>query len=197
MAAPSQLAAFLRPTLWAVVATSVALVAWRVGGGSLPGLRDQVSATATIEDLTARGAGQLQQPDPDLSPADVVRVQLAGLADARGDGLGVLQCFLFASPRNRLATGPLDWFAEMVRTEPFARLARPRAVLVGEPQIDGRFAKLLVTTIGRDDQLHAFAFILYRQDAAPFADCWMTEAVYPVGEMAPPAERGGITPDAA
>jgi hypothetical protein len=188
----TQLAAFLRPTLWVLLAVGAGVAAWKLGKGS-PG---ESSAAATIEELIAHRGGQIIEPKPALSPAEVVQIQLAGLADARGDGLGVLQCYAFASPRNRAATGPLDRFAEMVRTAPFASLARPRAVLVGEPLIDGRFAKLLVTAIDRDDQLHAFTFIMFRQEEAPLADCWMTEAVYPAGGMAPPASEG-VAPDAA
>jgi hypothetical protein len=189
MAASSRLAEFLRPTLWAVFAVGAGLAIWKLDSGSPNGPWGDASVAAVIDDFTADGAAQLQQPHPALSPAEVVRIQLAGLADARGDGLGVLQCFAFASPRNRAATGPLDRFAEMVRAEPFARLARPRAVLVGEPQIEGRFAKLLVTAIGEDDQLHAFTFILFMEEEEALADCWMTEAVYPAGGMAPAANR--------
>jgi hypothetical protein len=116
-----------------------------------------------------------------------VEIQLRGLSDPGKDGVGILQCFCFASPRNRSATGPLDRFGQMVRQEPFACLGDSRAALIGTPQIDDRFAKLLVTVVDQRQQLRAFTFILFKQQGEPFADCWMTEAVYPQGGLAPQA----------
>lgn len=152
----------------------------------------------TAEHLPEMGADQLAFPKPALSPADVVRIQLRGLADPKADGLGILQCYYFASPRNRVATGPEDRFTLMVRQGPFACLARPQATLVGQPQVDGRFAKILVTVVGEHQQMQAFTFILFKQQTAPFENCWMTEAVYPLGGLAPTAPaNGNPRPDAA
>jgi hypothetical protein len=118
-------------------------------------------------------------PRPSLEPEDVVKLQLDGLADQRADGIGILQCYCFASPANRAVTGPLENFGRVVRQAPFLPLANPRAVLIGRPQYDGRIARLLVTVIDERSQIQAFAFFLTRQREAPFTDCWMTEAVFP------------------
>jgi hypothetical protein len=139
--------------------------------------------TLEPEQLPDLGADQLLLPSPQLSPSDVVQTQLDGLADPDGNGVGILQCYCFASPGNRAVTGPLDRFGQMVRQGPFACLGQPRATLVGEPQVDGRLAKLLVTVVDQQQMVHVFTFILFKQLDPPFKDCWMTEGVYPFGQL--------------
>jgi hypothetical protein len=128
------------------------------------------------EDLDLRN---VVLPRPSLKPEEVVKLQLDGLGNAQADGVGILQCYCFASPANRAVTGPLENFGRVVRQAPFLPLASPRAVLIGRPQYDDRIARLLVTVIDDQSQVQAFAFFLTRQREAPFTDCWMTEAVFP------------------
>jgi len=85
----------------------------------------------------------------------------------------------------------------MVRQEPFACLGDAQATLIGKPQIDDRFAKLLVTVVDQRQQLRAFTFILFKQQGGPFADCWMTEAVYPQGGLAPGSKAQDDRSDSA
>ena len=56
-------------------------------------------------------------PSPDLSPEDVVRIQVEALQrnDEPSPDAGIEAAFRFASPSNRRATGPLGRFSEMVR----------------------------------------------------------------------------------
>ncbi len=138
------------------------------------------------EHLPELGADQIVLPTPELTPSQVVETQLAGLADPKADGIGILQCYVMASPGNRNVTGPLDRFGAMVRHEPFACLAKPQATLVGQPEVEGVIAKLLVTVIDERQHMHAFTFLLAKQTAGPYKDCWMTEAVFPAGKLAPP-----------
>jgi hypothetical protein len=84
----------------------------------------------------------------------------------------------------------------MVRQGDFACLANPQATLVGRPQQAGRLARLLVTVVDEDRRLRAFTFILSRQTADPYRDCWMTEAVYPVASSAPAAPGTDGSPPA-
>ena len=133
-------------------------------------------------------------PRPSLKPEEVVKLQLDGLSDRRADGVGILQCYCFASPANRAVTGPLENFGRVVRQAPFLPLANPRAVLIGRPQYDDRIARLLVTVIDDQSQVQAFAFFLTRQREAPFTDCWMTEAVFPALTGADETEQSPAPP---
>jgi hypothetical protein len=122
-------------------------------------------------------------PNAKLAPDEVVRLQLRGLGDDAADGVGILQCYCFAAPANRAVTGPLERFGAMVRQGPFHCMARPRALLVGRPQLDDQRARVLVTVVDEDSRVRAFTFVLARQQDAPFQDCWMTEAVLPALPM--------------
>lgn len=177
MATRRQLAAIFRPTACVLLG----LAAWVCARW----LWSLDSDDAHVGRIPEFAAASVPLPHPELTPADVVAIQLQGLAAPGNDGVGIWQCFCFASPRNQAATGPLDRFGLMVRQEPFACLGDSRAVLMGKPQIDDRFAKLLVTVVDQRHQVRAFTFILHKQQGGPFADCWMTEAVYPQGGMAP------------
>jgi hypothetical protein len=185
----AQTGVFLRPTGLALLA--FALV-WGLRRAPRPvddsATRPLRGPGAVAEEQLPDLAALLVLPNASLSPADVVKTQLAGLADAAGDGVGILQCYVFASPKNRSITGPLDHFGRMVREGPFVCLARPLATLVGRADIRGDAAKVLATVVDESGNFHAFAFILSKQTEKPFVDCWMTEGVYPVEDLNPESE---------
>ena len=66
------------------------------------------------------GASHLPQtePDPSLSPQDVVSIQIEALRnnDTPYEDRGIEVTFNFASPTNKRATGPLERFKVMVPT---------------------------------------------------------------------------------
>ena len=110
----AQVIEFLRPTFIALV--GFGLVA---GVGNLTFLKaPRPEEQAGPEGLLPGEAGRLDLgsvvlPRPDLAPGEVVRLQLAGLSDQKADGVGILQCYCFASPANRAVTGPLERFVFM------------------------------------------------------------------------------------
>ena len=173
----SQLIRFLRPTCYALIAfgalVGVANLYWSVADPA----PDLGVTGLDPQDLVGLDLSGVVFPNPDLPPEEVVRLQLAGLSDAKADGVGILQCFCLASPGNRIVTGPLERFGQMVRSEPYKCMTRPRAVLIGRPQHGEGVARLLVTVIDEEHHIRAFAFVLGRQQESPFKDCWMTEAV--------------------
>jgi hypothetical protein len=184
---------FLRPTIAALIGFGLLLgFAGFTSLGPQP-MPDFVgSGGRSAADLGSLDLTHVVLPRPDLAPDDVVRLQLGGLSDPQADGVGILQCYCFASPANRAMTGPLEKFGRMVRQGPYFCLARPRALLVGQPQYGDRVARLLVTVIDHQSSVQAFLFVLSRQKTPPFEDCWMTEAVLPalsVGEPAEPARN--------
>lgn len=152
-----------------VVAVAILAIGYAVGG--LRGDRSRVSIANQL-----RGESASQRPSPDLQPDDVVRVQLSALASENGDLAGVAQCFAFASPLNRRATGPLDRFAAMIVKPPYRALLTPDQTLIGTPVVQGNQARVLVTLVDADEQLATFEFLLSRQQA-PYEGCWMTDAV--------------------
>jgi hypothetical protein len=173
---PSHLIAFLRPSFLALLAfgaiVGVVNLFWSADRSF-----DARLAGLSSSELAGVNLGEITFPHPELSPEEVVRLQLAGLSDRSADGSGILQCFCLASPANRIVTGPLERFGQMVRDDPYRCMSHPRAVLIGRPQYGDDVARLLVTIIDDHHEVRAFAFVLAKQKGAPFADCWMTEAV--------------------
>ncbi len=117
------------------------------------------------------------EPNPQLAPADVVRLQVEAL---RADGAGrvdVAQCFALASPANRLTTGPLARFAAMIEAPAYRPLMTHRIALFGTPVVHGDVATALVTVADPGLPTVAYRFYLSKQQESPYDDCWMTDAV--------------------
>ena len=185
---PSRLLQFLRPTFYALVAFGAIAGAANLYWSTSP-LADDALTGLSGSELAGIDLRKITLPTPSLSPEEVVRLQLAGLSNPSANGVGVMQCFCLASPANRSVTGPLERFGEIVRSGPFQCMTRPRGMLIGRPFEHDGTAKLIVTIIDEQHEIHAFAFFLSKQDAAPFKDCWMTNAVLPASPApaAPPA----------
>src|SRR5438309_2031919 len=62
------------------------------------------------------------EPSPQLTPDQVVRVQMEAMKhnDRPAHDAGIAKTFKFASPQNREQTGPLDKFIAMVKNPVYA-----------------------------------------------------------------------------
>lgn len=193
-----RLIAILRPTIYVILAAGVLLGVGRLFFWAPTPEPEIVASGSTPGDLAHLDLHRVRLPSPDLSPREVVEIQLAGLQDAKADGVGILQCFCFASPGNRLTTGPLERFGQMVRQAPFDCLGKPHAVLIGRPEYRQRVARLLVTVVDTNGRVCGFTFILSKQKASPVRDCWMTDAVLPAlppqDRPEPPPEQPALAP---
>lgn len=178
---------FLAPTLCVLLAFALAVAASRLVGDAGHSQRAPAGMPLPAAPAQDPAISEIALPSAQLAPDDVVRLQLGGLANRENPSLGILQCYYFASPANLAITGTLDAFAELVRTPPYDVMTTARAWLVGEPQIDGRSARVLVTLIDPAGRLRSFVFLLERQTEPPYTDCWMTDSVLQMGKKyAPP-----------
>lgn len=121
-------------------------------------------------------------PSPALDPADVVRAQLEALKADSDAGIAVV--FRFASPTNRSQTGPLERFTQMLRAG-YPELLGHRAAKLSPTVIEGDQAFQGVELTARDGSSHRYVFLLSRQSAVPFQDCWMTDSVLNPDQQAP------------
>jgi len=135
---------------------------------------DLISMAATSDSLP--------QPTPDLSPKEVVRVQVEALADNDEPypDAGIEAAFRFASPANKEATGPLDRFRTLFDTPNYGPMIDHEAARYSEPQVEGRQARMGVILTTSDGERIGYLFRLSKQARAPHEDCWMTDAVIPV-----------------
>ena len=115
-------------------------------------------------------------PTPELTPNQVVQIQLNALRhnDARDRGIEV--AFRFASPDNKLNTGPLPRFISMMHQGPYSLMLAYENLAYHPLEVVENQARQRVTLIG-SGLVVDYEFILSRRFDDGCAGCWMTDAV--------------------
>jgi len=131
--------------------------------------------------------GMAATPQPELTPRQVVDIQLRALQLSGGGHDGIATCFEFASPANRRMTGPLDRFTQMVSGPPYDAMLQHVRADVEHVEIAQGVATVIVTLVDQNGQNQGFMFVLSKQTDKPYVDCWMTDSVAPLRR--PPAPR--------
>ena len=126
-------------------------------------------------------------PSPDLSPEDVVKIQMEALQRAAHSPQAFADCYAFASLANRRVFGRLEQFKSMLERS-YSSLIGHRSVLIGRARIEGDFAYVLVTGIDSENGGMSFEFLLSKQQQSPFQNCWMTDTVFEVAPVGAPFE---------
>ena len=135
----------------------------------------------------AANKSELVHPSSDYSPGEVIRVQLEALAhnDDPYKDAGIEVVFGFASPANKMVTGPLARFIRMVHNPVYCALLHHQAAYYGELEVQGNQARQSVGVTAANGEHVGYVFILSRQKGNPCDECWMTDSVVgqPVGKM--------------
>ncbi|NJK81551.1 MAG: DUF4864 domain-containing protein [Chloroflexaceae bacterium] len=139
---------------------------------------------AALEPTPINNLDAPPQPSPDLSPADVVRIQVAAMQnnDIPAPDSGIRTAFGFASPSNRRVTGPVERFIDLVKNPQYRDLVNAESATYSEPVFENGNATIEVSVINADSKLVRYRFVLSRQEDWPFEDCWMTDAVMRIPE---------------
>lgn len=118
-------------------------------------------------------------PNRNLSPADVVRIQIRALGrnDIPHENAGIEIAFRFASARNKLTTGPLPRFIQLVSNPVYSPMLNHRQAEYGPLQIEGINATQPVFLTASDGQRVGYLFTLSQQDGGTCDGCWMTDGV--------------------
>ena len=129
------------------------------------------------------GATHLPQtePDPSLSPQDVVSIQIEALQnnDIPYEDRGIEVTFNFASPANKRMTGPLERFKAMVRNPVYGAMINHRSAKYENLLVEGEFARIDVVLNTKEGAYLGYRFILSRQHGNEHEGSWMTDAVIP------------------
>ncbi len=140
----------------------------------------------------ASGAGAVAQglppelsdslvPAPDLTPHEVVRIQLNALRRNDAENRGIAVAFRFASPANKASTGPLPRFIHMIKAGPYRMMLEFEHASYASLEVEGDRAAQRVTLVGSEEVV-TFVFLLKRQAGPLCQGCWMTEGVVVVPE---------------
>ena len=118
-------------------------------------------------------------PVPSLTAMDVVQIQLDALRanDDLGEDRGIEVAFRFASPANRIETGPLDRFTRMVKHPMYAPMFEFGDARFGEPQSDDPDRTLIPVQLTKGPHVAIFVFTLVRLSEGQHRGCWMTDGV--------------------
>ena len=129
----------------------------------------------------------LPAPSAEFKPEDVVKIVIDALADNDQPfaNAGITTTFAFASPANKVNTGPLERFINMVKGEPYGIMVDHVQSELSEVVYMGNKAYQMVNLTGADGRAVIFAFRLSKQVDGEFKDMWMTDAVWPVATPQP------------
>ena len=129
--------------------------------------------------VAASSLAQDVQPSPALTPQQVVQVQIDALRrnDIPKADAGIELSFRFASPSNRLVTGPLDHFIAIVRSPVYSPLLNSISAAVEDSEVEADQAKVLVQIVSASGHEVYYLFLLSKQQTGECRGCWMTDAV--------------------
>ncbi len=149
------------------------------------------AATATPTPTAINDPNNPPKPSPDLAVQEVVRIQVEALQnnDTPQPDSGIRTAFIFASPENKRATGPIERFIPLVKNPQYRDLLNTRRITINEPVIEGDQAAVEVALITENGTTARYLFLLSRQQDFPFEDCWMTDGVVRLTDSTPNADE--------
>lgn len=129
--------------------------------------------------ISTSWAAELIEPNPELTPEEVVAIQLTALQtnNAETTDDGIEQTWIFAHPNNKRMTGPLPRFAEMVKGPLYNMLLNHRTHQIEETlRVDGQ-ASFTVTIVSKAGDAYACKWTVEQVAEGEEAGAWMTTAV--------------------
>ena len=127
-----------------------------------------------------------REPDVDLPPEDVVRIQLDLLQndDLLPGHTGLRAAYAFASPASRAISGPFERFVTLLTRQDYAPLVGFRQARLDPMIASRRKAYQRVHLEQASGEWVSFLFILSCQHEPPYTGCWMTDSVIRVVQEA-------------
>ena len=122
-------------------------------------------------------------PEPELKPNDVVRLQLLAMQQNDDSDFGIEVTFRFASPSNKIQTGPLKRFIRLVRNPSYRPLLNHINATFLELTVEEDFAVQDVIITTSNGKRIGYRFRLSIQKGPLYPDCWMTDSVIPFKVM--------------
>ena len=136
--------------------------------------------SATLAPAPSQELGRTQ-PHASLPPETVVRIQMEALGnnDEPYADRGIEITWHFASPDNKIFTGPLDRFKAMIHGAVFEPMLNHKSVEYENLRMDGPRAEIDVIVLTRGNRYVGYRFGLSRHNTPACDACWMTDSVVP------------------
>jgi len=120
------------------------------------------------------------KPSVNIDAKKVVKIQLSALMknDSPNKDSGIIQTWEFAHPKNQKATGPIERFKNMIKTDSYSMLLNHVDHEVIEIYASKDVATFEVTVLDSKKKYYKFKWQVEKYNAEGFLkDCWLTTAV--------------------
>ena len=123
---------------------------------------------------------EILKPSSNIKPSEVVKIQLLGLQN-NNDGFedsGIEQTWNFAHPNNKKATGPLDKFKRMIKSNSYQMMINHISHTITEIRGGDNWVQFEVIILDNKKIYHKFNWQVekYTEDG-PLEGCWLTTMV--------------------
>ena len=130
--------------------------------------------------LISISKAEILKPNSNIKPSEVVKIQLLGL-QKNNDGFedsGIEQTWNFAHPNNKKATGPLDKFKRMIKSNSYQMMINHISHTITEIRGGDNWVQFEVIILDNKKIYHKFNWQVekYTEDG-PLKDCWLTTMV--------------------
>ena len=122
----------------------------------------------------------LLEPNTNIKPYDVVKIQLTGLQNNNklSDDFGIKQTWNFAHPNNKKYTGPLDKFTKMIKGDAYQMLIDHLEHTINPLGDSDKWAQFEVIILDKNKIYHKFSWQVEKYEGeGPLNDCWLTTMV--------------------
>lgn len=126
------------------------------------------------------------QPSLELSPEDVISIQLKALSESENDpstNSGIARVWAFAHPSNRAVTGPLARFASMLQSQNYKALIGHKEHHMRQISVTNDTAHFAIKITSRDGDLFGYSWHLGKVKGGKYQGMWMTTGVALVGRL--------------
>ena len=123
---------------------------------------------------------EILKPNYTIKPKQVVKIQLDGLKsnDSSYKDKGIEQTWEFAHPNNKIFTGPLDRFKQMLKGESYKMLLNHEDHKISEVYSDENKAIFEVVVMDREKKYYKFKWQVEKYlRTGPLENCWLTTMV--------------------
>ena len=130
--------------------------------------------------ITSTSNAELLKPNSNIKPSEVVKIQLLGLQNNNEifKDSGIEQTWNFAHPMNKQATGPLDRFKEMLKSNNYQMMIDHISHTITQVRGGDDCVQFEVIILDKEKIYHKFNWQVEKFiEDGPLKDCWLTTMV--------------------
>ena len=130
--------------------------------------------------ITSTSNAELLKPNSNIKPSEVVKIQLLGLQNNNEifNDSGIEQTWNFAHPMNKQATGPLDRFKEMLKSNNYQMMINHISHTITQVRRGDDWVQFEVIILDKEKIYHKVNWQVEKFiEDGPLKDCWLTTMV--------------------